>query len=135
MFDKMLQAYQYDNDDKAALGYDDGNKGFAQGKGAMYWHGTYAIPAIRSYNEEINLGTFATPADSAQDTKVVTGVDVALTMGAGKVDVQGLEVPALVVVGEGTGAGRIPGPFGRRARGCSRPTPPAAGRGDAGAAG
>lgn len=81
VFTKMLQAYAYGNDDKAALGYDDGNKGFAQGKGAMYWHGTYAIPAIRSYSKKINLGTFATPADSAEDTKVVTGVDVAFTMG------------------------------------------------------
>ena len=77
----MLQAYGYGNSDKAGLGYNDGNQGFAQGKGAMYWHGTYAIPAIRSYNSDINLGTFATPADTAADTRVVSGVDVALTMG------------------------------------------------------
>ena len=81
VFEKMLQAYQYGNPDKAGLGYNDGNQGFAQGKGAMYWHGTYAIPAIRSYNSDINLGTFATPADTAADTRVVSGVDVALTMG------------------------------------------------------
>lgn len=81
VFEKMRQAYGYGNDDKASLGYNDGNQGFAQGKGAMYWHGTYAIPAIRSYNEDINLGTFAVPADSAADTKVVSGVDVAFTMG------------------------------------------------------
>lgn len=81
VFEKMRQVYQYGNADKAALGYNDGNQGFAQGRGAMYWHGTYAIPAIRSYNPDINLGTFATPADEAADTKVVSGVDVALTMG------------------------------------------------------
>lgn len=81
VFEKMYQAYQYGNSDKAGLGYNDGNQGFAQGKGAMYWHGTYAIPAIRSYNKDINLGTFATPADDAADTKVVSGVDVAFTMG------------------------------------------------------
>lgn len=81
VFEKMLQAYGYGNSDKAGLGYNDGNQGFAQGKGAMYWHGTYAIPAIRSYNPDINLGTFATPADTAADTRVVSGVDVALTMG------------------------------------------------------
>ncbi|MBW3069846.1 MULTISPECIES: extracellular solute-binding protein [unclassified Actinomyces] len=81
VFEKMHQAVQYGNADKAALGYNDGNQGFAQGKAAMYWHGTYAIPAIRSYNPDINLGTFATPADNAADTKVVSGVDVALTMG------------------------------------------------------
>lgn len=81
VFEKMLRAYQYGNADKAALGYNDGNQGFAQGKGAMYWHGTYAIPAIRSYNPDINLGTFATPAEDPADTKVVSGVDVAFTMG------------------------------------------------------
>ena len=81
VFEKMLQAYQYGNPDKAGLGYNDGNQGFAQGKGAMYWHGTYAIPAIRSYNPDINLGTFATPAEDPADTKVVSGVDVAFTMG------------------------------------------------------
>lgn len=81
VFEKMHQAYQYGNPNKAGLGYNDGNQGFAQGKGAMYWHGTYAIPAIRSYNKDINLGTFATPADDPKDTKVVSGVDVALTMG------------------------------------------------------
>ena len=83
VFEKMWQVYQYGNEDKAALGYNDGNQGFAQGKGAMYWHGTYAIPAIRSYNPDINLGTFATPADDAADTKVVSGVDVAPTLGEG----------------------------------------------------
>ena len=72
VFEKMWQVYQYGNEDKAALGYNDGNQGFAQGKGAMYWHGTYAIPAIRSYNPDINLGTFATPADDAADTKLVS---------------------------------------------------------------
>ena len=81
VFEKMYQAVQYGNADRAGLGYNDGNQGFAQGKAAMYWHGTYAIPAIRSYNPDINLGTFATPADDAANTKVVSGVDVALTMG------------------------------------------------------
>lgn len=81
VFEKMSAVMQYGNTDKAGLGYNDGNQGFAQGKGAMYWHGTYAIPAIRSYNPDINLGTFATPADDAADTKVVSGVDVAFTMG------------------------------------------------------
>lgn len=82
VMEKMSAVAAYGNSNKFELGYNDANQGFAQGKAAMYWHGTYAIPAIRSYNEDINLGTFATPADSAKDTKVVSGVDVALTMGA-----------------------------------------------------
>lgn len=77
---KMKQIASYGNTNKFELGYNDGNQGFAQGKAAMYVHGTYAIPAIRSYNAKIPLGTFAMPADEEKNTKVVSGVDVALTM-------------------------------------------------------
>lgn len=81
IMEKMKKIASYGNDDKFALGYNDANQAFAKGKSAMYVHGTYAIPAIRSYNSKINLGTFAMPADDAKDTRVVSGVDVALTMG------------------------------------------------------
>ena len=78
---KMKQLAGYGNRNKYELGYNDANQAFAKGQAAMYVHGTYAIPAIRSYNPEINLGTFAMPADRAADSRVVSGVDVALTMG------------------------------------------------------
>lgn len=78
---KMLQIAAYGNANKFDIGYNDANQGFSQGRAAMYVHGTYAIPAIRSYNPDIQLGTFATPADRAEDTRVVSGVDVALTCG------------------------------------------------------
>lgn len=81
VLEKMTQIATMGNTNKYEVGYNEGNQGFAQGKAAMYIHGTYAIPAIRSYNPNINLGTFATPADDAADTRVVSGVDVALTMG------------------------------------------------------
>ena len=82
VFTKMAQLAAYGNSNRFELGYNDGNQGFAQERAAMYVHGTYAIPAIRSYNPDINLGTFAMPADNEADTKVVSGVDVAITMGA-----------------------------------------------------
>ncbi len=82
VLDKMKQLAGFGNKNKYELGYNDANQAFAKGDAAMYVHGTYAIPAIRSYNEKINLGTFAMPADDAKDTKVVSGVDVALTMGS-----------------------------------------------------
>ncbi|QQO77604.1 extracellular solute-binding protein [Actinomyces sp. HMT897] len=81
VLEKMRTVAGYGNPSKFELGYNDANQGFAQGRAAMYWHGTYAIPAIRSYNADINLGTFATPADDEADTKVVSGVDVALCTG------------------------------------------------------
>lgn len=77
---KMKRIASYGNSNKYELGYNDGNQGFAQGRAAMYVHGTYAIPAIRSYNPDIELGTFAMPADDEKDTRVVSGVDVALVM-------------------------------------------------------
>ncbi|MDU6927978.1 MAG: extracellular solute-binding protein, partial [Dermabacter sp.] len=81
VLEKMNQIATMGNKNKYEVDYNGGNQGFAQGKAAIYVHGTYAIPAIRSYNPDINLGTFATPADDPADTRVVSGVDVALTMG------------------------------------------------------
>lgn len=86
VFDKMRQLSRYGNGNKYEVGYNDGNQGFASGRSAMYVHGSYAIPAIRSYNDKIRLGTFATPADKAEDSRVVSGVDVALTFGKQPVD-------------------------------------------------
>lgn len=82
VFEKMLAIAAMGNKNKYEIGYNDGNQGFAQGRAAMYVHGTYAIPAIRSYNPDIALGTFAMPAENADETKVVSGVDVALLMGS-----------------------------------------------------
>ena len=82
VFEKMLQISQIGNPTRLELGYNDASQQFAQGKAAMYVHGTYAIPAVRSYNPDIKLGTFAMPAEKEADTKVVSGVDVALLMGA-----------------------------------------------------
>lgn len=80
VFTKMLKLASMGNKNKFELGYNDANQGFAKGQSAMYIHGTYAIPAIRSYNPDIKLGTFAMPADDEADTKVVSGVDVALLL-------------------------------------------------------
>ncbi|WP_342372260.1 extracellular solute-binding protein [Propioniciclava soli] len=85
VLEKMLQIGGYGNSNKYEIGYNDANQGFAQGRAAMYVHGTYAIPAIRSYNPDIQLGTFATPPDSGE-AWVVSGVDVALTCGTEPVD-------------------------------------------------
>lgn len=81
VLEKMKTIGQMGNSNKYEIGYNDGNQGFANGKSAMYVHGTYAIPAIRSYNPEVKLGTFATPQDNAADSRVVSGVDIALTTG------------------------------------------------------
>ncbi len=92
VLEKMAQLAEFGNSNKYEIGYNDGNQGFAQGKAAMYIHGTYAIPAIRSYNSDIQLATFAMPAEREEDTRVVSGVDVALVMGANpRYEKEGLE--------------------------------------------
>ena len=46
----------------------------------MLLQGIWAITAIRDFNPEFEIGTFALPMDDPDDTKLVSGVDVALTM-------------------------------------------------------
>lgn len=85
VLEKMTQLARYGNRNKYEVNYNDANQAFAQERAAMYVHGTYAIPAIRSYNPDIQLGTFATPPD-AGEAWVVSGVDVAFTCGTQPVD-------------------------------------------------
>jgi raffinose/stachyose/melibiose transport system substrate-binding protein len=47
----------------------------------MYMQGIWAIPVIRSFNPEFEIGVFPYPMDSAEETDLVSGVDVAITMG------------------------------------------------------
>lgn len=62
-------------------GYDDGNQAFARGESAMYMQGSWAIPVIRSFEPDFEIGTFPLPTEDPDETRLVTGVDVALTMG------------------------------------------------------
>ncbi|UNX54819.1 extracellular solute-binding protein [Georgenia sp. TF02-10] len=81
--DALLTLTENGNDDAAGLGYDDGNRLFANGESAILMHGSYVIPAVRALNPDLDLGSFALPAtDDPAETKLVSGVDVILTMGA-----------------------------------------------------
>lgn len=75
--DKMLELLPYGHSDNFGVGYNDGNIAFAKGESAMYLQGSYAIPAIKTVNEDISLGMFALPATNNKDENVlVSGVDV-----------------------------------------------------------
>lgn len=81
--ERMLELTERANDNAAGLGYDDGNRVFANGESAMLMHGSYVLPAVRSLNPDLELGSFVLPAtDEAAETELVSGVDVVLTMGA-----------------------------------------------------
>ncbi|MFG1947482.1 ABC transporter substrate-binding protein [Nonomuraea sp. NPDC048826] len=79
---KLGELFRYGQRDRFSRSYDDGNQAFAQGKAAMYLQGSFALPAIKQFEPDFEIGTFALPAtDDPAATRLVSGVDVALTMG------------------------------------------------------
>ena len=67
--DRMAQLFAYGQDDKFSKGYEDGNQAFAAGEVPMYLQGIWAITAIRDFNPEFEIGTFALPMDSPEETR------------------------------------------------------------------
>lgn len=79
---KLTETYRHTQKTRFARNYDAGNKAFADGEAAMLVQGSYALPAIRAHEPAFEMGTFPMPTgDDPADTRLVSGVDVALTMG------------------------------------------------------
>jgi raffinose/stachyose/melibiose transport system substrate-binding protein len=78
---RLRQLFEFGQQDKLSRGYNDGNQAFAKGEAAMYLQGIWAIPTIRSFKPAFEIGTFALPMDDSAATRLVSGVDVAVTMG------------------------------------------------------
>ncbi|MBU3159185.1 extracellular solute-binding protein [Clostridium frigoris] len=79
--DKMLEIIKYGQKDIYGMGYNDGNKAFAQGKSVMYLQGNWAISDIKKINPNIKLGMFALPAtNDINKNKITSGVDVTLVI-------------------------------------------------------
>ncbi|CCH77837.1 Extracellular solute-binding protein family 1 [Nostocoides japonicum T1-X7] len=75
----MVELDKYANKDAASRKYGDGNTAFAQGKGAMYMQGPWALSQIALTNPKMSLGTFPLPVtDDPKDLKVRVNVDLAL---------------------------------------------------------
>jgi raffinose/stachyose/melibiose transport system substrate-binding protein len=82
--EKELQLFQYTQPNPAGFGYQEGTVAFAKGESAMLLLGSYAIPQIRSFDPQFTVGSFALPAtNDPADTRLVSGVDVLVTAGAG----------------------------------------------------
>ncbi|WP_241521788.1 ABC transporter substrate-binding protein [Arthrobacter pityocampae] len=80
--EKLTTLYSFGQDGAASRDYNAGNAAFGAGESAMYMQGSYAIPAIRASNPDANIGSFPYPAtNSPEDTVVVSGVDVAVSVG------------------------------------------------------
>ncbi|MEM5500899.1 extracellular solute-binding protein [Ahrensia kielensis] len=79
--EKMSALLTYGQNDIFGRSYDDGNRAMAQGEAAMLLQGPWAIPAIRSFNPNAPMGTFAFPVtDDANANKLVSGVDTVLAI-------------------------------------------------------
>ena len=75
--DKMLEIIKYGQKDIYGMGYDDGNKAFAQGKSVMYLQGNWAIADIKKTNPTMKLGMFPFPStNDVSKNKITSGVDV-----------------------------------------------------------
>jgi raffinose/stachyose/melibiose transport system substrate-binding protein len=77
--EKMKQLADYSNADAASRGYGDGNVAFANGEGAMYMQGPWALGEIAKTNPDLELATFPLPSsDDPDDLKVRVNLDLAL---------------------------------------------------------
>ncbi len=81
--EKYLTLLDYAQSDYMGLGYDDGNKAFANGEGLMMINGNWAINQFTNSNAEFKCGMFAFPASNDESVNYVTsGVDVLLAVSA-----------------------------------------------------
>ena len=79
--EKYLTLLDYAQPDFMGLGYDDGNKAFANGEGLMMINGNWAINQYTNSNAEFKCGMFAFPASNDESVNYVTsGVDVLLAV-------------------------------------------------------
>lgn len=78
---RELELYAYAQEGYRGATYDDGNAAFARGEAAMLLQGIWAVNGIKQVNPDINAAIFPYPADAADDSLIVSGVDVTVTMG------------------------------------------------------
>lgn len=82
--EKELELFEYTQPNPAGFGYQEGTVAFAAGESAMLLLGSYAVPQIRSFEPDFTVGSFALPGtDDPEETRLVSGVDVLVTAGAG----------------------------------------------------
>lgn len=75
--EKTNELLNYGHDRMYGVGYEDGNRAFAEGEGLLYIQGNWAIPEILKVNPEANLGVFPLPVyNQAEKNELVSGVDV-----------------------------------------------------------
>ena len=75
--EKSKALLDYVDTNPFAYSYNDACTAFARGESAMYIIGSYAVPQIKSVNPNINIDTFALPANEEEKDNVLTsGIDL-----------------------------------------------------------
>ena len=77
--DRILEIYDYGQDNAAATDYNDGVAQFAMGKEAMFMSGNWVLNAVEAINPDIRLELIPMPAGEGC---VTSGIDVGLSIGA-----------------------------------------------------
>ncbi|ONI43523.1 ABC transporter substrate-binding protein [Candidatus Epulonipiscioides gigas] len=89
VLEKMITLMDFAQEDFMGMSYDDGNKAFATGAGAMMINGNWAINQIMAANPDINLGMFPFPTSNiASENKLTSGVDVLLAVTDGDDEIE-----------------------------------------------
>lgn len=74
---KIKELLNYTDTSPFAYSYNDACTAFARGESAMYIIGSYAVPQIKSVNPDMNIDTFALPANENEKDNVLTsGIDL-----------------------------------------------------------
>lgn len=79
---KVVDIRQYGQKDTLALGYDQAISDFATGKACMFMQGIWALPSIKGANPDMEIGMFAFPSNSGEESYVSMGIDVNLAISA-----------------------------------------------------
>ncbi|MFC5732324.1 ABC transporter substrate-binding protein [Cytobacillus gottheilii] len=79
--EKIKTLLSYTSRSSFVMGYDEANKAFAQGKGAMYIMGTWSLPMIEKLNPDLEYGIFPVPVSNLPaENRVLGGVDIGISI-------------------------------------------------------
>lgn len=80
LMERLLWMFHHATKDVRTMTYEDGNAAFARGDAAMLLAGNWCMNPIRKINPNIHMGFFPYPPDKAEDSILVSGNDLGITM-------------------------------------------------------
>ncbi|MBW5448224.1 extracellular solute-binding protein [Cohnella sp. CFH 77786] len=80
--DKIIELRKYGPADASSLGYDQAISMFSTEKAAMFINGIWANPSVIKANPNLKYSMFPIPATEAGNTKVIYGIDAAVSISA-----------------------------------------------------